>query len=71
MEKIIHLKKGDAMVEDHIAKYKILFKKSQDHRRLPTGDQLFYEVTVCPLAKRSPSTTHPTERPERMVQLGE
>ena len=29
MEKIINLKKGDAMVEDHITKYKTLLRKSK------------------------------------------
>ena len=29
MDKIIHLKKGDATVEDHVAKYKILLRKAK------------------------------------------
>ena len=29
MEKIISLKKGDTMIEDHIAKYKVLLCKSK------------------------------------------
>ena len=29
MDKIINLKKGDATVEDHIAKYKILLRKAK------------------------------------------
>ena len=51
MEKIIHLKKGDLMVEDHIAKYKILLRKAKIAKDSPPAIDYFMRSLPVPLQR--------------------
>ena len=51
MEKIIHLKKGDATVEDHIAKYKILLRKAKIPEDSPPAIDYFMRLLPVPLQR--------------------
>ena len=51
MEKIIILKKGDATVEDHIAKYKILLKKAKIPKDSPPAIDYFMRSLLIPLQR--------------------
>ena len=51
MEKIIHLKKGDATVEDHITKYKILLRKAKIPKDSPPVINYFMRSLPVPLQR--------------------
>ena len=51
MDKIIHLKKGDATVEDHIAKYKILLRKAKIPEDSPPAIDYFMRSLPVPLQR--------------------
>ena len=50
-EKIIHLKKGDTTVEDHIAKYKILLRKAKIPEDSPPVINYFMRSLPVPLQR--------------------
>ena len=51
MEKIINLKKGDATIEDHIAKYKILLRKAKIPKDSPPTIDYFMRSLLIPLQR--------------------
>ena len=51
MEKIINLKKGDATVKDHIAKYKILLRKAKIPEDSPPAINYFMRSLLIPLQR--------------------
>ena len=51
MEKIINLKKGDASVEDHIAKYKTLLRKAKIPEDSPPAIDYFMRSLPIPLQR--------------------
>ena len=51
MKKIINLKKGDATVEDHIAKYKILLRKAKIPEDSPPAIDYFMRSLLIPLQR--------------------
>ena len=51
MEKIINLKKGDATVKDHVAKYKILLRKAKIPEDSPPAIDYFLRSLPVPLQK--------------------
>ena len=51
MDKIIHLKKGDATVEDHVAKYKILLRKAKIPKDSPPVIDYFLRSLPVPLQR--------------------
>ena len=51
MEKIINLKKGDATVEDHIAKYKTLLRKAKIPKDSPPAIDYFMRSLLTPLQR--------------------
>ena len=51
MEKIINLKKGDATVEDHIAKYKMLLRKAKIPEDSPPAIDYFMRSLPTPLQR--------------------
>ena len=51
MDKIIHLKKGDATVEDHVAKYKILLRKTKIPEDSPPAIDYFLRSLPIPLQR--------------------
>ena len=51
MEEIIHLKKGDATVEDHVARYKILLRKAKIPEDSPPAIDYFLRSLPVPLQR--------------------
>ena len=51
MDKIIHLKKGDATIEDHVAKYKILLRKAKIPEDSPSAIDYFMRLLPIPLQR--------------------
>ena len=51
MEEIIHLKKGDATIEDHVAKYKILLQKAKIPEDSPPAIDYFLRSLPVPLQR--------------------
>ena len=51
MDKIIHLMKGDATVEDHVAKYKILLRKAKIPEVSPPAIDYFMRSLPIPLQR--------------------
>ena len=51
MEKIINLKKGDATIEDHIAKYKMLLRKAKISEDSPPAIDYFMRSLPTPLQR--------------------
>ena len=50
-EKIINLKKGDATVKDHIAKYKVLLRKAKILKDSPPAINYFMRSLPTPLQR--------------------
>ena len=51
MDKIIHLKKGDATIKDHVAKYKILLRKAKIPEDSPPAIDYILRSLPVPLQK--------------------